>query len=232
MKGVFVAGTDTGVGKTRIAAGLVAALAARGEAVCGLKPVAAGAERTPDGLRNEDAEALRRAASVALPYEAVNPVCLEPPMAPHLAAAEVSADLDTGRLAGTLERAVPAGVRAVVEGAGGWLVPMAPGQTLADLGAALRLPVVLVVGMRLGCLNHALLSAESIRARGLSLAGWIACDPEPAMDARAANIETLRERLGAPLLADLPHAPNATPREVAEALLSAADFLVGEPPVS
>ncbi len=231
MRGVFITGTDTEVGKTRVAAGLVAALAERGMPVCGLKPVAAGAERTPDGLRNDDAEALRHAASVALSYDAVNPVCLEPPMAPHLAAAEVGVELETTALARTVSRSVPAGTLAVVDGAGGWLVPMAPGETLADLAVALELPVVLVVGMRLGCLNHALLSAESIRARGVPLAGWIACDPGPAMTARDDNIETLRARMGVPMLADLPYAPNATPRDVAEALAPAAAILAGEGPI-
>jgi dethiobiotin synthetase len=228
---VFITGTDTGVGKTRVAVGLVTALADRGVPVCGLKPVAAGAERTPDGLRNDDAEALRRAASVALPYEVVNPVCLEPPMAPHLAAAEVGFELATTPLARALSRAVPTGTLAVVEGAGGWLVPMAPGETLADLAVALDLPVVLVVGMRLGCLNHALLSAESIRARGGTLAGWIACDTEPAMAARDDNIATLQARMGVPMLADLPYVPNATPPEVAEALAPAATILAREAPI-
>ncbi|MGM0413097.1 MAG: dethiobiotin synthase [Pseudomonadota bacterium] len=230
MRGVFVTGTDTGVGKTRVAAGLVAAWAAAGEAVCGLKPVAAGAEVTPAGLRNEDAEALRGAASVELPYEAVNPVCLEPPMAPHLAAAEVGVDLSTTPLARRLEAAVPPGTTAVVEGAGGWLVPTAPGETLADLAVALGLPVVMVVGLRLGCLNHALLTAEAIAARGLPLAGWVANHIEPEMAAAAANRDTLVERLSVPLLAELAHVPDATPRQAAEALHGAVDRLGRMPP--
>ena len=225
MRGIFITGTDTEVGKTRVAAGLVAAWAATGDAVCGLKPVAAGAEVTPAGLRNEDAEALRVAGSVALPYAAVNPVCLEPPMAPHLAAAEAGVDLATAPLARRLEAAVPEGVTAVVEGAGGWLVPTAPGETLADLAVALGLPVVMVVGLRLGCLNHALLTAESIAARGLPLAGWVANHIEPDMTAVAANRDTLVERLSAPLLAELPHVPDATPAEVVESLHGAVSRL-------
>jgi dethiobiotin synthetase len=227
MRGIFITGTDTEVGKTRVAAGLVAAWAATGDPVCGLKPVAAGAEVTPAGLRNEDAEALRAAASVELPYEQVNPVCLAPAMAPHLAAAEAGVDLATAPLARRLETAVPEGVNAVVEGAGGWLVPTAPGETLADLAVALGLPVVMVVGLRLGCLNHALLAAESIAARGLPLAGWVANHIEPDMTAAAANRDTLVERLSAPLLAELPHVPDATPAEVVESLHGAVSRLRG-----
>ncbi|MFW6349673.1 MAG: dethiobiotin synthase [Thiohalospira sp.] len=230
MRGIFITGTDTGVGKTRVAAGLVAAWAETGAAVCGLKPVAAGAEETPEGLRNDDAEALRAASSVDLPYEAVNPVCLAPAMAPHLAAAEAGVDLSTATLAPRLEAAVPDGAIAVVEGAGGWLVPTAPGETLADLAVALGLPVGLVVGLRLGCLNHALLTAESIAARGLPLAGWIANHIEPDMAAAAANRDTLVDLLPAPLLAELPHVPNAAPPEVVESLRGAVSRLHGGPP--
>ena len=228
MKGVFVSGTDTGVGKTRVAAGLVRAMAAEGVPVCGIKPVAAGAERTAEGLRNEDALALQAAGSIALDYEVVNPVCLEPAMAPHLAAAAVGVSLETGGLARQIRAGVPEEALAVVEGAGGWLVPTAPGETLADLAVALGLPVVLVVGLRLGCLNHALLTVENIERRGLPLAGWVANRIDPEMAAPDANRDTLRERITAPLLAELPHAPNATPEDIGYRLGPAASELLGK----
>jgi dethiobiotin synthetase len=200
---LFVTGTDTGVGKTWVSCGLMAAAAVAGLAVAGMKPVAAGCRRTPEGLRNDDAEALLALATVPLDYATVNPIALEPPVAPHLAAAEVGARLAVAPLAAALEPLRRQADLTVVEGAGGWLVPLNETETLADLAVRASLPVLLVVGVRLGCLNHALLTAESITARGLPLLGWVANVLDDSARAPG-NVETLAQRLPAPLLAVVP----------------------------
>lgn len=211
---VFVTGTDTGVGKTRVAVTLLRQWAAQGLAVAGLKPVAAGAQLTPAGWRNDDALALAAAASLPLPYELVNPYCLPLATAPHLAAAAIGQQLDPAWLVAQCRAAAAGADRVVVEGAGGWLVPLAEpaapgrtGPTLADVAVALQLPVLLVVGIRLGCLNHALLTAAAIAASGLPLAGWAGSVVDPhfaeADDYRLA----LTRRLPAPCVGWLPWAP-------------------------
>ena len=200
----FVTGTDTGVGKTRVAVGLLHAARAAGRTTAGLKPVAAGAEGEPPA--NADALALQAAATVCLDYAIVNPVLLRRAIAPHVAAAEECVALDVADIVTRCEPAFAAAADfMVVEGAGGWLVPLNERETMADLCVALDAPVVLVVGMRLGCLNHALLTAAAIRAAGLPLAGWVANACAPGMDAFEANLATLRERLPAPLLGVVPH---------------------------
>lgn len=198
----FVTGTDTGVGKTHVTALLLRALAAEGKPVVGLKPVAAGCEATADGLRNDDALALMAASTVALPYAQVNPVALVAPLAPHIAAARESRRVRVNQLSGLVRGAIMQARADVtlVEGAGGWRVPLSETESMADLACELAMPVILVVGLRLGCLNHALLTAEAIRRDGLRLAGWVANAVDPHMDAREENIETLRAALGAPLL--------------------------------
>lgn len=201
----FVTGTDTGVGKTLVSAALLRAAGARGWRSIGLKPVAAGAVLRDGRPVNDDALLLQASASVALDYAHVNPVLLKKAIAPHLAAAEEGVQIDAAALAAhchdiaRLEHDL-----LLVEGAGGWLVPLNDRETLADLACTLGWPVILVVGMRLGCLNHALLSAAAIRAGGLTLAGWVANTLDPAMDALDANIAALDERLGAPRLGLLP----------------------------
>lgn len=197
-------GTDTGVGKTLVAAGLIHALRARGLRVAGMKPVASGSVATADGLRNDDALALQAAASARWPYETVNPYAFEPAIAPHIAAAEagVAVELDVIE---TAYRALAAGSDAVVvEGAGGFLVPLAPGLSFADLPGALGLEVILVVGLRLGCLNHAFLSAGAIAARSLPLAGWVGSQVDPACARLDANLAALREGIAAPCLGVVP----------------------------
>jgi dethiobiotin synthetase len=201
----FVTGTDTGVGKTLVSCALLQAAGATGLRTCAIKPVAAGALATPDGLRNEDALALQAAASEELTYAEVNPVCLAEPLSPHLAAQRAGRRVSVDRLAGfcqgmLLRRAD----LCLIEGAGGWRVPLNERETLADLAKQLRLPVILVVGLRLGCLNHALLSAEAILRDGLTLAGWVANTIDPAMAAREDNVTTLQRELPAPLLATVP----------------------------
>lgn len=204
MRGVFVAGTDTGVGKTLFSAALLLHLGAAGVRAAACKPVSAGCRREHGRLVNADAELLAAVAPAGAPLEIVNPVALEPAIAPHLAAAEAGRRLDARELAAACARAGNAGECLVVEGAGGWRVPLGDGETLADVARALGFPVVLVVGLRLGCLNHALLSAEAIRADGLALAGWVANPMTEAMPRLEENIRTLQDRLEAPMLARLP----------------------------
>jgi len=211
---VFLTGTDTGVGKTRVATLLLRQWAAQGLAVAGLKPVAAGGQLTPAGLRNDDALALASAASVVLPYNVINPCCLPKATAPHLAAAAVGQRIDCGQLLSQCRAALAQLDRAVVEGAGGWLVPLAepsqpgaPAPTLADLAVGLGLPVLVVVGVRLGCLNHALLTMAAIRSTGLPLAGWVGCVVDPTFDGIEDYRGALTQCLPAPCVGWVPWSP-------------------------
>ena len=215
--GLFIAGTDTGVGKTLVAVSIVRALAERGVAVAAMKPVAAGASMTPQGLRNDDALALAAAASVAAPYERINPYCLRAPLSPHIAAAEEGIAIDVRTIRQRFEELARGADCVIVEGAGGWLAPIGARETLADVARALELPVVLVVGLRLGCLNHALLSARAIAADGLELAGWIGNGIDAEFERRAENLLTLEQRLGCAPLALLPPLGRATERTALQA---------------
>lgn len=203
---LFIAGTDTGVGKTWVATHLLRALARSGRRVAAMKPVAAGAGRT-SGLRNEDALALMAAAAVELPYELVNPCCLMQPTAPHLAARREGKVIDLSAIKLAFVEIQSRSDQVIVEGAGGWLTPLAdPGQpggtglTMADLARELGLPVLLVVGLRLGCISHALLTAAAIERSGLPLAGWVANPIEPDFVDLQDYRESLRSRMAAPLL--------------------------------
>lgn len=202
----FIAGTDTDVGKTFIACELLKAIGKRGHRTMALKPIAAGCQLTDAGLRNEDAVLLQQAMTVQLPYEQVNPVAVEPPIAPHIALQQLGRRVTVAQLAGYCRGAfmTPAEIT-LVEGAGGWRVPLSRGETLAGLAKELQLPVILVVGMKLGCLNHALLSAEAILADGLVLAGWIANQIDPEMAFLDENIVTLQSMLPAPCLGVVPY---------------------------
>jgi len=211
---LFVTGTDTGVGKTAVSAGLLRAWGDAGYRTAGMKPVASGCARTGDGLRNADALALMAAMTEPAPYEAVNPVALEPAIAPHIAAGEAGVTLDAHTLAAAAGRLPPADLL-VVEGAGGWRVPLGPEETFADIARHLRAEVVLVVGIRLGCINHALLTAEAVHADGLALAGWVACCVEPAVDRREAQLATLAQRMEAPCLGIVPYLGEVAPAAVA-----------------
>jgi dethiobiotin synthetase len=213
---VFVTGTDTGVGKTRVALALLAQLAAAGRRVAAMKPVAAGGQMTSHGLRNEDALDLAAAASVRLPYDWVNPCCLPLASSPHLAARAAGQTIDVDALVGAYGRIAARADCVVVEGAGGWLVPIGepehPGErgpTMADLAAALRLPVLLVVGIRLGCLNHALLTADAIGASGLPFAGWVGSVLDPGFPGADDYVASLEARLPVPRLGTLPFDPAA-----------------------
>ncbi|MFV9655439.1 dethiobiotin synthase [Pseudomonas sp. NY15366] len=206
----FVTGTDTEVGKTTIAAGLLHAARLHGLSTAAAKPVASGCVSTAQGLRNDDALALLAQCSLPLRYEEVNPLAFEPAIAPHLAAREVGVVLDVDRLYQSVRGVLDKGADfSLVEGAGGWRVPLSGAQTLSDLAVALRLPVILVVGVRLGCINHAVLSAEAIARDGLPLAGWVANIIEPQTSRLEENLATLAERLPAPCLGHVPRLQSA-----------------------
>lgn len=217
-KGYFITGTDTEVGKTWCTLGLICALQQRGQSVAAMKPVASGCERTADGLRNDDALRLQAQASVALPYELINPYAFAPAIAPHLAAAQSGVTIEIGAIVDAFQQLRREADITLVEGVGGWQVPLNEQESVADLARALGLPVILVVGLRLGCINHALLTAESIRAAGCSLAGWIANGTEPAMTEQQNNIESIRQRIAAPLLGSVPFQPHLQASAIAEYL--------------
>jgi dethiobiotin synthetase len=224
-RGVFVTGIDTGVGKTRVAVGLVHALVARGLRVAGMKPVASGCARTPEGLRNDDARALAAEANVAAGYDLVNPYAFEPPIAPHIAAAAAGVRIEIPVLARAFATLAARADRVVVEGAGGWRVPLGADAEVADLARALGLPVLLVVGIRLGCINHALLTAESIVRGGATLLGWVASCIDAEMPSVEDNVATLVRGLPAPLLGTLPFAERPAVAQTAHELAAAADAL-------
>lgn len=207
----FVTGTDTGVGKTTATVAMLQAARARGLSSLAMKPLASGCEMTADGLRNTDALALQAAMTATLPYRQINPIALAPAIAPHLAAREAGVLLSSDRLSGFVRGLMlqPADLL-LVEGAGGWRVPLNDSELFSDVPRQLGLPVILVVALRLGCLNHALLTAEAIMRDGLCLAGWIANRPgELAMDYEQANLDYLRKRLPAPCLGVLPWQPES-----------------------
>ncbi len=221
MIGIFVTGTDTGVGKTLFSAALLHALARHHARVVGMKPVAAGTDCIDGVVSNEDVRALRAASTCVVPPTLDNPVLLPDPVSPHIAAARVGVRIDVAQLVEAYRALALLADAVVVEGAGGFLVPLSDTQNGADLAQALGLPVVLVVGLRLGCLNHALLSAEVIRARGLTLAGWVANHVDPTMLAQRENIDYLQARLQAPLLASVAYQPVLDARAISIELLPA-----------
>ncbi|MGE0370486.1 MAG: dethiobiotin synthase [Gammaproteobacteria bacterium] len=205
-RGFFVTGTDTGVGKTWCAAALVFALRRRGHTTFGMKPVASGCGQTANGPRSDDALLLQEHGSQpAPPYEQINPYALPRPIAPHLAARHAGVDIRLDRIVDAVDRAREQADFVIVEGVGGWCVPLNARETVGDLALALGLPVILVVGIRLGCLNHALLTAAAIERGGTGLAGWIANRVDPDAECAEDNITSLQERLSAPLLGVLPH---------------------------
>ncbi|HTU65912.1 MAG TPA: dethiobiotin synthase [Steroidobacteraceae bacterium] len=208
-KGFFITGTDTGVGKTLVSVAIVHALVARGLRTAVMKPVAAGAIHTPDGPRNDDALELSAASNVPAAYADVNPWLLSTPASPHLAARADGVSIRHETILASYGRLAARSDVLIVEGAGGWLAPTSATGTMADIAEVLALPVVLVVGMRLGCLNHALLTRDGIRARGLSFGGWIANELESRMPLCAENIDTLTTRFGVAPLAIVPTGSDA-----------------------
>lgn len=211
----FIAGTDTDVGKTLIATGLLAAANQQGLSTVAIKPIAAGCSEMPEGLRNEDALLLQQAMSLDLDYEQVNPVALKPAVAPHIAAQQAGKRLMVSQLVGycrgvLMQRAD----LALIEGAGGWRVPLNSVETMAGLAKELNLPVILVVRVKLGCINHALLTAEAIANDGLPLAGWVANCLEADMPCYEENIATLKSLIRAPCLGVVPALESPTAETV------------------
>jgi dethiobiotin synthetase len=218
MSGVLITGTDTAVGKTEIAAGLLAAFKARGITAAGMKPIASGCVPGDDGLQSDDAIRLMAVSGVDATYAEVNPYPLADPIAPHIAAGQAGIEIKVGVIRKAYQALAQRAERVVVEGVGGWRVPLGPALALSDLPNALGVPVILVVGLRLGCLNHSLLTAESIRARGVRLVGWIANEIDPDMRARDENIATLAALMDAPTLGVVPRLDLPKPEVVAEYL--------------
>jgi len=209
--GFFVTGTDTGVGKTLVACCLLRAFAARGLKVVGMKPVASGAVPRGNELVHDDVERLVAAGNLAAPRSHINPYCFAPAIAPHLAAAEAGMRIDLDHIGQCFNALAGRADLVIVEGVGGFRVPLGPGADTAQLAARLALPVVLVVGVRLGCLNHALLTAEAIAGRGLALAGWVANHVDPRMSAADENVQALETLITAPLLARFAFAATPDP---------------------
>jgi dethiobiotin synthetase len=222
-QGFFVTGTDTGVGKTLVACALLHAFAARGFTALGMKPVATGAERGADGLVSDDVERLAAASKVSAPRGEINPYCFAPPIAPHIAAQQTGVRIELARIERAFRALAARAQVVVVEGIGGFRVPLGDGTDTAQLAVRLGLPVVLVVGVRLGCLNHALLTSDAIASHGLKLAGWVANHIDPQMAAASQNIEALAQRIAAPLLARIEFAAGPDPQAIASAFK--LDFL-------
>jgi dethiobiotin synthetase len=208
-RSLFITGTDTGVGKTLVSCALIHALKVQGLKVAGMKPVASGSEQTSAGLRNADALALQQAANVTAEYSLINPYCFAPAIAPHLAARQVGVSIQLPVLLSAYQQLQQRADCVVVEGAGGWRVPLEPAGYLSEFPEALQLNVILVVGLRLGCLNHALLTAEAIQSGPCRLLGWVGNSVDAEFAQRDENLATLTQRLAAPCLGVIPHAPGA-----------------------
>tara|TARA_R110002074_G_scaffold145034_1_gene293160 strand:- start:32868 stop:33566 length:699 start_codon:yes stop_codon:yes gene_type:complete len=196
----FITGTDTNVGKTYLAAGLIKAYRQRGFRVSGFKPVASGAERLNGHLANQDALSLMAEASVSLPYEAVNPYCFEPAIAPHIAAKQAKVNIDMALIKSSYERHLARSEVVIVEGAGGWKVPLGKNLGFDDVAHSLNIPIILVVGVKLGCINHALLSEEAIINKGCRLAGWVGNNIDPDFNELDENMKSLKEGMTSPCL--------------------------------
>jgi dethiobiotin synthetase len=228
-RGIYVTGTDTGIGKTLASCALLHALRAEGRSAVGMKPVASGCERVDGAWRNDDALALQRASQPRPDYADINPYALPQPLAPELAARDAGIVVQARPLLAAYARLAAQAEVVVVEGVGGWAAPLAADLMQADLARALRLPVLLVVGLRLGCLNHAILSARAIAADGLALAGWIASDIDPGMARADDNMALLAARLPSPCWGRLPHSPQPDAASLAAGLRLPAGW--AEPPV-
>lgn len=223
----FVTGTDTDAGKTSVAAGLLFAVKQQQFSTLAMKPIASGCAVTAQGLRNSDALALMAHSTVKLPYSQVNPYAFAPAIAPHIAAQEAGVelcvtDLDQAAQVVLLQQAD----FTLIEGAGGWRVPISTTEFLSDLAIALKLPVILVVGVKLGCINHALLTAQAIQSDGLELAGWVANVVDPHCARLTENLATLKQQMLAPCLATVPYLPLASAEAVAVHMQQVTQYLV------
>lgn len=209
MKAYFITATDTDAGKTFVSTQLLQHWSRQGYKTLGFKPVASGCQQTDNGLRNDDAQKIRAASSVALPYSSINPYTFEPAIAPHIAAQQDGVTIEIQTIAQTILYHQEQAECLLVEGVGGWLVPLNEQETMADLAGLLNFPVILIVNLRLGCINQALLTAQAIEQTGLKIAGWIANNAVPeaqsTMTHQAENIHSIKERLNAPLLGVLPY---------------------------
>ena len=205
---IFVTGTDTGIGKTRSAVVLMEAFKSMGKSVAGMKPIASGSEKSKSGLTNLDAMALLQHATSRQSYEIINPYAFAPPIAPHIAAQRAGVRIDPDVIRRAYETLAASHDCVVVEGVGGWRVPFSPAFSTVDLVRLLDLPVVLVVGLRLGCINHALLSHEAIRNDNVNLAGWIANLIDPDYGEVDETVQLLEQKITAPLLGILPFVPH------------------------
>ena len=208
--GVFVTGTDTDCGKTRVSVALIAQLREQGVRVAGFKPIAAGADWCDGELCNDDALALRAASGLDTPYATLNPYCFVPPVSPHLAATQAGEAIELGPIKAAYADLACDCEFLVAEGAGGWRVPLGPQLDIQGLALELGLPVLLVVGLRLGCLNHAALSEQAILSSGARLLGWIGSQVDPAMACLNENVATLKSRLSTPCLGILGHPDSRT----------------------
>lgn len=210
----FVTGTDTGIGKTTVSCMLLRGYAAQGLDVVGMKPVASGCQRIGGELVSEDVDRLQAAGNIRAPLDTINPYAFEPPLAPHIAALQVGTEIRIAKIVDAFQRLRAMADVVIVEGVGGFRVPLNAQQDTADLAVNLDLPVILVVGMRLGCINHALLTVDAIRQRGLPLAGWVANRIDPDMAAIEENLATLDALITAPRLAIVEHQKKVEMREL------------------
>ncbi len=222
----FITGTDTDAGKTSVAAGLLCAAKQQGCSTLAMKPVASGCDMSAEGLRNSDALALIAQSTVPLPYTQINPYAFAPAIAPHIAALEAGVELSVADLYRTAQVILQQQADfTLIEGAGGWRVPISATEFLSDFAIALQLPVILVVGVKLGCINHALLTAQAIINDGLELAGWVANVVDPSCARLAENLATLQQLMPAPCLAEVPHLTSASAEHVAEYVKQAQQSL-------
>jgi dethiobiotin synthetase len=204
MKGVFVTGTDTGVGKTKVSLGIMEYLRERGLRVTGMKPVASGCYRKEHSLRNQDAVLLRAHSSINVDYSMVNPYAFEAAVSPHIAARRQGDEIRLKKVVDCFRVLQGLAEFVLVEGVGGWQVPLNSNDRLSDMAGVLGLPVVLVVGLRLGCLNHAFLTSSAIERSGCTLAGWVGNLAEPGFDYLEENMESLSQAIPAPCLGFVP----------------------------
>ncbi len=226
-KSYFITGTDTDAGKTLVVAALLEAANRQGARTGALKPVAAGVVQSDQGLCNDDALLLQQYSSQKLPYQQVNPVLFQEPIAPHIAAEREGKRITAERLVGFCRGAMMQPMELMlIEGAGGWRVPLNSNEYLSEIPRRLGTPVILVVGMRLGCLNHSLLTAEAIATDGLQLAGWVANQVDPDMGCYQENLLALKDRIRAPLLGEIPFMEAVSVEQAADHLLTGVKHLL------